>query len=155
MSRRLVPALAAGIGIAALVAPAAAAPKAVEKSFTVNIPVPFSGATSDPLAPVACAGAPLPMSTHLETVKIAGPGTLKVEVTGFLGDWDIALQDGKGKRLAEGDNASVTPTNMSTGSVVEKLVYKAKKAGDVQIIVCNFLGGPTGKGKYVFTPGKK
>jgi len=151
MSRRLVPALAAGIGIAALVAPAGAAPKPVEKSFAVNIPVPLSGATSDPLAPVACSGESLPGSEHLETVKLTGPGTLKVDVTGFIGDWDIALQDAKGKRLAEGDNASVTPTNMSTGSVVEKLVYKAKKAGEVQIIVCNFLGGATGTGKYVFT----
>ena len=151
MSRRLVPAIAAGIGIAALIAPAAAAPKAIEKSFAVNIPVPLSGATGDPLAPVACSGESLPGSEHLETVKLPGAGTLKVEVTGFLGDWDIALQDTKGKRLAEGDNASVTLTNMSTGSIVEKLVYKAKKAGDVQIIVCNFLGSATGTGKYTFT----
>lgn len=151
MSRRLVPAIAVSFAIAALVVPAAAGPKPIEKSFAVNIPVPFSGATSDPMAPVACFGEPLPMSQHLETVKLPGAGTLKVEVTGFLGDWDIALQDSKGKRLAEGDNASVTPTNMSTGSIVEKLVYKAKKAGDVQIIVCNFAGGATGTGKYVFT----
>ncbi len=151
MSRRFATALATGLGIGLLVAPAGAAPKAVEKSFAVNIPVPFSGATSDPLAPVACSGEALPGSEHIENVKLTGPGTLKVEVTGFLGDWDIALNDTKGKRLAEGDNASVTPTNMSTGTVVEKLVYKVKKAGDVQIVVCNFAGGPNGKGKYVFT----
>ena len=95
-----------------------------------------------------------PQSTHVEAFKAPAAGTLKVEVTGFLGDWDIALDDAKGKRLAEGDNASVTPTNMSTGSVVEKLTYKVKKAGDLQIIVCNFAGGPSGKGKYTFTYAK-
>lgn len=154
MSKRLVTVLAAGIGIGVLVVPAGAAGKTVEKTFSINIPVPLSGATSDPLAPVACAGEALPGSQHLESVTLPAAGTLKVDVTGFQGDWDIALADDKGKRVAEGDNASVTPTNMSTGSVVEKLVYKAKKAGKVQIIVCNFLGGPSGTGKYVFTPAK-
>ena len=151
---RLVPALAIGAGIAVLVAPAGAAPKTIEKSFSMNIPVP-GGAISDPQAGVACApAAETPSSTHYEEFAAPAPGTLKVEVTGFVGDWDIALDDGKGKRVAEGDNASVTPTNMSTGSVVEKLTYKVKKAGDLVIVVCNFAGGPTGTGKYTFTYAK-
>ena len=149
---RLVPAIAIGAGIAVLVAPAlAAAPKPITKSFAVNIPVP-GGAISDPTSTSACAPATeAPSSMHREAFTAPAAGTLKVEVTGFVGDWDLALSDGKAKRLAEGDNASVTPTNMSTGAVVEKLTYKVKKAGDLVIIVCNFAGGPTGTGKYTFT----
>ncbi|HVF20553.1 MAG TPA: hypothetical protein VNA14_09950, partial [Mycobacteriales bacterium] len=104
----------------------------------------------------ACSAAvEAPQSVHVESFKAPAAGTLKVEVTGFLGDWDLALNDGKAKRLAEGDNASVTPTSMSTGSIVEKLSYKVKKAGDLVIVVCNFAGGPTGSGKYTFTPAAK
>lgn len=148
---RLTPAVAVGAGIAVLVAPAIAAPKSTTKSFDVAIPVP-GGAISNPTAGSACSPeVETPQSTHVESFKAPAAGTLKVEVTGFVGDWDIALNDGKGKRLAEGDNASVTPTNMSTGSVVEKLTYKVKKAGDLRIIVCNFAGGASGKGKYTFT----
>ena len=155
MSRlRLVPVVALGAGIAVLVAPAIAAPKTISKSFSVNIPVP-GGAISDPTASSMCTpAAEAPQSRHLETFKAPGAGTLKVEVTGFVGDWDLALDDGKGKRVAEGDNASVTPTSMSTGDIVEKLTYKVKKAGDLSIVVCNFAGGPTGTGKYKFTYGK-
>ena len=150
--RRVIPAVALAVVSAGLAVPAEAAPKTIEKSFSATIPVPLAGATSDPTAPVACAGAvaPFPMSSHVESFSAPAAGTLKVEVTGFVGDWDIAL-DSNGKRIAEGDNASVTPTNMSTGSIVEKLTYKVKKAGDLDIIVCNFAGGPNGTGKYVFT----
>ncbi|HVF20052.1 MAG TPA: hypothetical protein VNA14_07410 [Mycobacteriales bacterium] len=152
--RRLVPVVAVGAGIAVLVAPALASSKPITKSFAVDIPV-AGGAASNPTSTSACAAVTeAPSSVHRETFKAPAAGTLKVEVTGFIGDWDIALNDGKAKRLAEGDNASVTPTNMSTGSVVEKLTYKVKKAGDLVIVVCNFAGSPTGTGKYTFTPAK-
>jgi hypothetical protein len=151
MAARLVMPVALVVG-AALALPAGAAPKPIEKSFDVSIPVPLAGATSSPTAPVSCSGAVplLPMSVQVESFTAPAAGTLKVEVTGFMGDWDLALDSG-GKRLAEGDNASVTPTSMSTGSIVEKLTYKVKKPGKLDIQVCNFLGGPTGKGKYTFT----
>jgi hypothetical protein len=151
---RLLPVVALGAGIAVLAAPAMAAPKPITKAFSVSIPVP-GGAISDPTGTTACAAVTeAPSSVHREAFKAPAAGTLKVEVTGFVGDWDLALNDGKGKRLAEGDNATVTPTSMSTGSLVEKLTYKVKKAGDLVIVVCNFAGGPTGNGKYTFTPAK-
>jgi hypothetical protein len=42
---------------------------------------------------------------------------------------------------------------MNDGTLVEKLTFKVKKAAALEIVVCNFAGGPTGKGKYVFTYG--
>jgi len=151
---RLLPVVALGAGIAVLAAPAGAAPKTITKSFDIAIAVP-GGAVSDPMGTSACAAvAEAPQSVHRESFKAPAAGTFKVEVTGFVGDWDLALNDGKGKRVAEGDNASVTPTAMSTGSTVEKLTYKVKKAMDLQLVVCNFLGGPRGTGKYTFTYAK-
>ncbi|HVE63199.1 MAG TPA: hypothetical protein VNB94_05305 [Mycobacteriales bacterium] len=153
MSRRGVVQWSALAAVGMLLAvPAGAAPKTIEKSFAVAIPVPLLGSTGS--ISVACndGGHVVPGTTHREAFAAPGAGTLVVEVTGFVGDWDLAL-DVAGKRLAEG-SGTVTPTSMSDGSLVEKLKFKVKKAGKVEIVVCNFAGGPSGKGKYVFTVGK-
>ena len=156
MSRRLlVSAAVVGMAAGALALPADAAPKTITKSFDVSIPVPMLGSAGSTSG--ACAQGDVPDaastgSVHVEELSAPAAGTLKVEVTGFYGDWDMALE-ADGKRVAEG-SGTVTPTAMSTGSIVEKLTYKAKKAGTLEIVVCNFVGGPTGKGKYTFTYGK-
>ena len=154
MSRRPVGLLGVALACGAMVLPADAAPKTIEKSFDVTIPVPLLGSVGD--IEGACtgnpAGADVPNNVHVETFSAPAAGQLKVEVTGFVGDWDMALESG-GKRLAEG-SGTTTPTIMSTGSTVEKLTYKVKKPGEYDIVICNFVGGPTGTGKYVFTYGK-
>ena len=152
-SARLIPALAVGTGLAVLVAPATAAPKKpITKSFDLTMPVPLAGTAQDPTAAVACGGAANPpSSTQLEKFKAPAAGVLKVEMTGYYGDWDFTVRDAKGKTLSHSDNASVTPTSMSTGNIPEKATVKIKKAGEIQMLFCNFLGGPTGKGKYTFT----
>jgi hypothetical protein len=148
-SARLVPAIALGAGLAVLVAPATAAPakKPITKSFAVTIPVPVG----DPTATQACVGPEIPGNRHVEKFKAPAIGSLKLEVTGFVGDWDVAILDAKGKRVAEGDNASAAGTAMSTGSTVERATLKVKKPGDYQLVVCNFTGSPSGTGKYTFT----
>lgn len=153
MTRRVLPPVAFGLLVAALAVPASAGPKPIEKKFDVTIPAPMLGSTGS--ISVGCAAGPADSaaSTHREKFTAPGTGTLKVEVTGFVGDWDIAL-DAAGKRVAEGDNASSVDGNPSTGTTVEKLTFKVKKAGPLEIIVCNFVGGPSGKGKYTFTPTK-
>lgn len=153
MHRRVLAHVGLAVASCAVALPAAAAPKTITKSFDVNIPVPMAGSTGSISA--ACSQGSLPElpagSVHIEEFAAPAPGTLKVEVTGFMGDWDMAL-DVAGKRAAEGAGTT-TPDNMSTGSSVEKLTYKVKKAGSVEIVVCNFVGGPTGTGKYTFTYG--
>lgn len=73
-------------------------------------------------------------------------GRLKVDIE-FVGDWALAMRDKKkGTRLAESDGASPeTPESMDV---------KFKRATEVFIDSCNFAGGPTAKGSYVFTPAK-
>ena len=145
---RLVPAVALGAGLAVLVSPATAAPKKpITKSFAVTIPVPVG----DPQATQACAGPEVPGNRQVETFKAPAAGTLKFETSGFYGDWDMVILDGKGKRVAEGDNAAATGTSPNTGNISEKATLKVKKAMDLQLVVCNFAGSPSGTGKYTFT----
>lgn len=155
MNRRaLVPLVAAGV--VAFTAPSFAAPKPkpITKSWDMNIPLAGAGAAQDPTASQACAGeVDVPNSTHTEEFSIPAAGILKVEVTDYVGDWDFVIKDSKGKRLANSDNASSTPDKLAApGSpIVEKGTYRAKKKMDIEIVVCNFLGGPQGKGKLTFT----
>lgn len=143
-------AVAAVVVSGMLAAPAGAAPKQIKKSFDVLIPVPLRGYLSMS-EPVQCApGGPGSFgSSHWEPFRAPAAGTLQVEVTGFAGDWDVVLFVA-GDRVAEG-GPTRTPTQMSDGSVVERLTYRFTKRGEGEIKICNFAGSPSGKGKYVFT----
>ncbi len=145
MSRRtLVPIAALGVVAAALGLPAEAAPPPITKSYSVNV-VPFPNAQWG----VACQEkSPIP-SDHHESFKAPAPGTLKVVISDFQGDFDGAIVDPKGKYLAASDNAAATP-NTSPG-VKETITYKVKKPQEIVIRVCNFAASPAAKVTYTFT----
>jgi hypothetical protein len=160
-SARLVPAIALGAGIAVLVSPATAATKKpITKSWTVSNITPGAGVAQQPLEAITCGGPEVPNSTQITKFKAPAAGLLKFDISGFVGDWDAAIRDSKGKVVAVSDNAAATPFNdpanpkPNTGDIVEKTTYKVKKAGDLQLVICNFAGSPNGKAKYVFTYGK-
>lgn len=145
---------AAAVVAAGAFAPAVAAPKPkpITESYTVTaLPLPASGADATDTAS-SCSN---PMfegiSITTKTIKTVGAGTLAVEVSGFVGDWDIAILDSKGATIAAGDNASAVGTAMSTGEIVERALVKFKKAQEIRIAVCNFTGGPTASAKYTYT----
>lgn len=146
MTRRtLVPIAALGVLAAALGLPAEAAPpKPITKTYSVQA-VPFPNAQWG----VACQEkSPIP-SDHHEPFKAPAPGTLKVVISGFEGDFDGAIVDSKGKYLAASDNAAATP-NTAQG-VKETITYKVKKAQDLVIRVCNFAASPAANVTYTFT----
>lgn len=147
-SARLLPVIALGSGVAVLVSPATAAPKKpITKSFSVSIPVPFPAnqATS------ACETSTKGPSEHNEVVKVPAAGMLDIQVTEITGDWDMVVTNAKGQVIAEG--AGVNSPNVDTGNT-ERAKVKVKKADTLTIQICNFAGGPTGKGKYTFTYAK-
>lgn len=124
------------IGVTA--AGALAAPKEMKGSFD-------AAAAPDPTATAGevCQG--LNPSGRFEVpLKVPGAGKLKVDLA-FTGDWDLTLEDKKGNILAE-SAAFEAPT--------ETISVKFKKAAEVVIVACNFAGGPTAKGQYLFTPTK-
>ncbi|HVE98171.1 MAG TPA: hypothetical protein VNA12_03235 [Mycobacteriales bacterium] len=154
MSRRITIAGGVVTALAVLLAlPAAACHKhyrTVEKRFAVDIPVPLVSYTEqgdyvrcvdyDPL---------LVASRQVEEFVAPARGTLRVELTDFLGDWDVVLF--RDEELVADGGPTRTPLRMSDGSAVEVLEYTFTSAGPAKIVICNFLGGAQGNGRYVFT----
>ena len=139
-------ALAAVAALAAAGSVQAAPPKPIEKTYTATAPLPDPTNTV-PGPHEVCAMA-VPQSFHVEKFTAPGPGTLKVAIEGFVGDWDMLIQDPKGA-----DVAAATAINTSTPASPsgDSAAVKVKKAGDYSIIACNFAGGPTATVKYTFT----
>lgn len=121
-----------------------AKPKPISKTYQVQgvpHPVPPTGPS--------CSSAPAGVSEVRETIKVAGPGKLVVEVTKFTGDWDIGLYGGSGETLlAQGGGADAGNTETNPK---ETLTFKSKKAQTLYLDVCNFAGTPTAEVKYTYT----
>lgn len=134
----------AAASVAAPAALAAPKPKPITKTYTATAPVP------DPTNLVGgysvCAQN-IPGSFHVEPLKVPGAGTLKIELKDYQIDWDLLLMDGKGKELAFSGSGGLGEP--------EVVSLKLKKPTAVQIVACNWVGGPTGVVTYTFTPAPK
>ena len=130
----------AAAGIAAPSALAAPKKKPITKSYATTTPMPdpsnYAGGYS------VCAQN-VPQSFHIEEFKVPAKGMLHVELTGFTGDHDLLLVDGEGEELAYGGASDVT------GSEIVDISFKRPEK--VQIVNCNWAGGPTAKVTYTFT----
>ena len=133
--------LAAGVAVAP---GALAAPKPTTKTYTATAPTPDP--TNVAGGYTVCAQN-VPQSFHIEEFKVPGPGSLKVELTGYQGDWDLLLMDAKDQEIGSG--GAIEP------GVPEVAQVKFKKAGVAKIVACNWAGGPTGSVTYTFTPAAK
>ena len=137
--------VAAGVFTPALAGPPKK-PKPISEEYSVTgLPVPY-----DPFE--GCVDPALEgISRTTKTIKPTGAGTLEVTLKGFAGDWDILVFNDKGAVMGIGSGSTTgDPSGLSTDGN-EKLVLKTKKGMELQIAVCNFLGGPTAEAKYVFT----
>lgn len=129
-----VPAL---VGIAALALPGAAAPpKPITKTYTATAAPSGLGLTA------YCTGLPTTTDKHFEGFKAPAAGTLKVALSGAVGDWDAFLLDATGEILAES-------ANLGPGD--EGYSHKIKKAATFSLLSCNGAGGPTASVTYTFT----
>ncbi len=139
MRTRLVLAVlpAALVGVAVL--PASAGPKPMEGAYTAAAPVP--GAPD-------CDGT-APGSTHTQDVKLPAAGRMTAELKGFLGDWDFYLR-ANGADLSSSTSGDVG----GAGDAKEIVTAKIKKAVTVQIVSCNWAGGPSGSVTWKFLPNK-
>lgn len=133
--------LAAGSLAPALAAPAK--PKPVSKEYTATAFPPdpsHIGVTS------GICNTTNPASQHNEPFTVPFPGTLKIDMRGFQGDWDLALYSG-GTLVASSAQQVEEPIDRP-----ESITVKLKKTGQkLQIRACNFSGGPTANVKYVHT----
>jgi hypothetical protein len=126
------------VAAAGTLAPAVAAPKPkpISKSYTATTatpdPTPITGETGGNCSPT------LDTAKHEEPFTMPWAGTLKVDLTGFQGDWALAITDSKGKKLADHDNDVTEPIDTPS-----QIILKVKKKTDLIIRACNFAGGPT------------
>ena len=139
----LTAALAAGSFAPALAAPK---PKPVKKTYTANAPTPdptpATGETGGNCHPT------LDSAKDEQPFTIPFPGTLKVDITGFQGDWAGAIVDTDGESIADNDQ----DVNQPIDTPVQMIVPFKKKGEKIFIRACNFSGGPTATVSYVFTP---
>lgn len=129
--------LVAGVGS---LSPALAGPKVVSKTYTATAFPP--GPTNVQLG--VCNG-DVPGSNFDETFKAPFKGKLTVDLSGFQGDWDMAL-------VQDGANAAESAQDVSADPQTPEHIegFKLKKGEEVTIRTCNFLGGPSANVKYVF-----
>lgn len=131
--------LVAGAGS---LSPALAGPKPVTKSYTASAfpPAPTNAATG------VCNG-DVPGSNYDYAFKAPFKGKLTVDMTGFQGDWDMAL-------VQDGSNAAESAQQPTEDPQRPERVegFKLKKGEEVIIRSCNFSGGPTANVKFVFKP---
>lgn len=119
---------------------ALAAPKEMKGSFD-------AAASPDPTAAAGTVCQGLNPAGRFEVpLKLPAAGKIKVDLTGFQGDWDLTIEDKTGGVVAS--SAGFVEATTETVSL------KIKKASEITIVACNFTGGPTAKGAYVFTPTK-
>ena len=140
----------AALLLVALVAASAAVPaeaakrKPMSGSYDVLIPVPYP--MEGPSA--HCTEGYDALTRSATKVTLPDLGELKVEVSGFVGDWVLEIFDAKGRVLATGANLDLTIGKRSAK-------YKKKRSGaeTVSIVVCNFGGTPRGTvaWTYVFS----
>jgi hypothetical protein len=129
------------LAAATVAAPGAlAAPKPITKTYTATAPAPDPTNVGGGYS--VCAQN-VPGSFHVEPFKVPAAGTLKVQLTDYQVDWDLLLMDDKGKELAGSGAGGVGGP--------EVVQVKFKKATAVQIVACNWSGGPTGTVTYTFT----
>ena len=141
MRNRLVLAVLPVALLGVTAAGALAAPKETKGSFDAAAsPDPTPTGTGE-----VCQGI-TPSGRFEVPLKIPAPGKLKVDLTGFQGDWDLTVEDKTGAILSESAGFVEATT--------ETVAVKFKKKTEVTIVACNFAGGPTAKGSFVFTPTK-
>ena len=127
-------------------APAVAAPKrTITKTYAVSAPVPDP--TNAAGGDYTVCPQTVPGSFQADGFQVPAAGTLKVELSGYNGDWDALLMDSDKSEVA-GSGSGGYPPVAGGPEVIETSFKKSQK---VTIVACNWSGGPTGTVKVTFT----
>ena len=117
--------------------------KTIHKTFEAgpHAPVPI---LSD-LEPNGCLGGV--NGVHKTTVpfKAPGKGKLSVSIENFEGDWDLYVTTKSGSVVGASDSSQLQGSPQE-----EKLSVSVGKGKKVNIVACNWAGGPTAEGHYMF-----
>lgn len=139
MSRFAIKVLAASLALVVVASPGLAGKRTLKKSFTAtNAPFPMSGSVQ----PGGCANGEEGIHKTTIPFKTPGKGTLSVELGNYVGDWDLHVAiNGSIIASSNGDQAAVT--EQISG-------LRFAKGAQLDIIACNWSGGPTADGNYTY-----
>jgi type 1 fimbria pilin len=128
-------------------------PKPLTKTYSVTL-APQADLTTA-AGSGACSSKAAQEGVNISTTKISvtGPGTLAVKMTGFSGDWDLAVRDLSGSTLTEGGGTDTPGFATPAAPADETLKYKYKKTKPVSfnLVACNYLGTPNATITYTYT----
>lgn len=129
--------------LVALGAAPATAGKKKSGSFSAENPVPHP----DPAA--GCPEAPDDLSRTVVPLKIPFNGVLTVTMTDFMGDWDLFLTDADG-----GNIVSATESQLQGAPPQEEVTIYLAKGLSVQMVACNWVGGPSAEVAWTLVAAK-
>ena len=144
MRRMIAAALVAGLATAMVAGPAAAGrTKTVHKKFTAgpHAPMPITGDINDE----GCRQGVEGVHKTSYAYKTPGKGTLSVKLHNFEGDWDLFVLSGSGAVLGASDASQLTGD-----APQETISLRLGKGAKIQIVACNWAGGPTADGHYTY-----
>ena len=131
--RALRTAVALGALAALLSTEALAAPAAKDQRWEVEVtdltPEPYETARVG----MACSGGPATPPDEPIAFDIPGPGLVKIEILGHVGDWAIEITDRKGQQLRHVDENWIGPESMS---------MRVQAAQRIHVLPCNYTGTP-------------
>jgi len=145
-SRRTTLLLSSAVVLGTAVSPALAnhkKPISVTYTAAAGTPDPGNAVTG-----TLCDGVnPAQTGEHVHQFAAPEAGTLEVILTGYQGDWDLAVRNSKGANIGGSGGGGYPP--LAGGD--EKIKLKIKKAEKLAIVSCNWAGSPTATVKYTFT----
>ena len=142
MRKSILLVMAITLALAVAAAPATAGKrKTLKKSFSAQaVPYPVTSSVQAG----GCLNGQESVHKVTTSFKTPGKGVLDVELFDFVGDWDLHITDAAGHTLA-------SSTSDNAGSATEQVMgLPLKKGFKVNIVACNWAGGPTAEGEYVY-----
>ena len=152
MRRALALILAAGLIGGALAAPASAGKKKKKKLVTHTLedsidvtlaPFPRYGPASEY---PGCLNGVEGVHKHAHPFTAPASGNMVLDTKGFTGDWDAYIYKGA---LQMGISQNEQIPGMAPPE--EEVIVKLKKGDTVDLIICNWLGGPQATLHYKYT----
>ncbi|MDQ3986508.1 MAG: hypothetical protein M3280_08430 [Actinomycetota bacterium] len=142
MRKSIILVMVVALALAVATAPATAGKKkTLKKSFSAQaLPYPVTSSVQEG----GCLNGAEAVHKVTTSFKTPGKGILDVEIFDFVGDWDLHITDAAGHTLA-------SSTSPNDGNATEQVAgLPLKKGFKVNIVACNWAGGPTAEGEYVY-----
>lgn len=138
--RKALTSLWAVVVVASVAAPPASAHGALSETYTVsaNTPLPLQNPKG------RCSAGVEDVHKDSHSFQLPRAGTLTVRLDEYVGDWDVEIVDKKtGSVFAYADGVA---------DAVQTVGATLSADQEVDIVACNFVGGPTARVSFTFSP---